>query len=107
MNRRRAAARVDGMNNDARNIRSTPSGSKREESNPSARYSGSGIYEIRVRGQLDGSWSDWLEGLDVKLTDNGEMLLSGRVEDQSALIGILNRIHGLNLTLLSVRKETL
>ena len=61
-----------------------------------------GFYEIRVKGQLDESWSDWLEGLKVNLLDNGEMILSGYIGDQAALMGILNKLHGLNLALLSV-----
>jgi len=64
--------------------------------------SGGGFFEIHVRGHLDSTWSDWLEGLEVKLFDNGEMLLSGTVVDQAALMGILNKLNGLNLTLLSV-----
>ena len=63
-----------------------------------------GSYEIHVRGQLDESWSDWLEGLEVKLLDNGEMILSGHITDQAALMGALNKLYGLNLTLLSVNK---
>ncbi len=62
------------------------------------------FYEIRVMGQLDESWSDWLEGLDVKLLDNGEMILHGHIGDQAALMGTLNKLYGLNLTLLSVSK---
>jgi hypothetical protein len=65
-----------------------------------------GFYEIRVKGQLDESWSDWLEGLEVKLLDKGEMILSGHIGDQAALMGTLNKIYGLNLTLLSVSKVT-
>jgi len=61
-------------------------------------------YEIRVKGHLDESWSDWLEGLEVTLLDNGEMILSGHIGDQAALMGILNKLYGLNLTLLSLSK---
>jgi hypothetical protein len=61
-----------------------------------------GFYEIRLKGQLDESWSDWLEGLEVKLLDNGEMVLYGHIGDQAALMGVLNKLYGLNLTLLSV-----
>jgi hypothetical protein len=61
-----------------------------------------GCYEIRVKGQLDESWSDWLEGLEVKLLDNGEMILFGHVGDQAALMGLLNKLYRLNLTLLSL-----
>jgi len=61
-----------------------------------------GFFEIRIKGHLDESWSDWLEGLEVKLLDNGEMILFGHIGDQAALMGILNKLYGLNLTLLSV-----
>ncbi|MCX6001817.1 MAG: hypothetical protein NTY79_04715 [Chloroflexi bacterium] len=63
-----------------------------------------GFFEIYVKGHLDASWSDWLQGLDVKLLDNGEMTLSGHIGDQAALMGILNKLYGLNLILLSVRE---
>ena len=64
------------------------------------------FFEIRIKGHLDESWSDWLEGLEVKLLDNGEMILSGYIGDQAALMGTLNKIYGLNLTLLSMSKVT-
>jgi hypothetical protein len=63
-----------------------------------------GNFEIHVKGQLDESWTDWLGGLEVKLLDNGEMILFGHIGDQAALMGILNKLSGLNLTLLSVNK---
>ncbi len=62
------------------------------------------FYEIRIKGQLDESWRDWLEGLEVKLLDNGEMILSGYLGDQAALLGTLNKLYYLNLTLLSLSK---
>ena len=61
-----------------------------------------GCFEIRIKGHLDESWSDWLEGLEMKLLDNGEMILTGHIGDQAALMGILNKIYGLNLALLSL-----
>jgi hypothetical protein len=61
-----------------------------------------GVFEIRVRGHLDESWSDWLDGLEVSLLDDDQMILTGPVSDQAALMGILNRLYGLNLALLSV-----
>jgi hypothetical protein len=63
-----------------------------------------GFFEIHVKDHLDDSWSDWLEGLEVKLLDNGEMILFGHIGDQAALMGILNKLYGLNLTLLSVNE---
>jgi hypothetical protein len=64
----------------------------------------SGLFEIHVSGHLDESWSDWLEGLEVKLLDNGEMILYGHIGDQAALMGVLNKLYRLNLTLLSVNE---
>jgi hypothetical protein len=60
------------------------------------------FFEIRVKGHLDESWSEWLEGLEVKLLESGEMILLGHIRDQAALMGILNKLYSLNLTLLSV-----
>jgi hypothetical protein len=63
---------------------------------------GGRFFEIRIRGHLDRKWSDWLEGLEVELLENGETVLSGTLVDQAALMGVLNKLNGLNLTLLSV-----
>jgi hypothetical protein len=65
---------------------------------------GGSIFEILVKGQLNDNWSDWLEGMEVKLLDNGEMMLVGPVVDQAALMGILNKLSFLNLKLLSVNE---
>jgi len=63
---------------------------------------GGGFFEIHVKGHLGSQWSDWLGGLQVRLLDNGEMILAGYLVDQAALMGLLNKLYGLNLTLLSV-----
>jgi hypothetical protein len=57
--------------------------------------------EIRIKGNLQQDWSDWLEGLTVSNQVNEETILNGQLPDQAALLGLLNRIHGLNLQLLS------
>jgi hypothetical protein len=59
-------------------------------------------YEIRIKGHLDSKWSEWLEGMEVSLFDNGEMILRGEFVDQTALMGVLNKISRINLTILSV-----
>ena len=63
-----------------------------------------GFFEIHVKGHLDKSWSEWLGGLEMELLPNGELILSGHIGDQAALMGILNRLYNLNLTLLSFNK---
>jgi hypothetical protein len=60
--------------------------------------------EIRVKGHLDSKWSQWLEGLEVKLLENGEMILFGPIVDQASLMGVLNKLGRLNLTLLSLNE---
>lgn len=60
------------------------------------------IYHIRVQGQLDESWSDWLGELTITPQLDGTTLLSGSIVDQAALHGILDRLYGLNLSILSV-----
>ncbi len=65
-----------------------------------------GFFEIRVKGQLDESWSEWLAGLEIKLVKEEEMVLTGYIRDQAALMGILTRLYNLNLTIISVSSNT-
>jgi hypothetical protein len=61
------------------------------------------IYEIRVRGRLDGDvWSDWFDGMILMPAGNGETILWGAVKDQAALYGLLGRLRDLALPLLSL-----
>lgn len=59
------------------------------------------LYEIRVRGQLDPGWAEWFEGMEVAHAEN-ETVLRGRVRDQAALYGMLNKLRNLGLELLEV-----
>ena len=61
------------------------------------------VYEIRVRGHLDGRWSEWFDGLLITDLENGEALLSGDIVDQAALHGVLNKVRDLGLPLVAVR----
>ncbi len=60
------------------------------------------LYEIRVEGHLDYTWSEWFDGLEIIHEPTGETLLRGYIIDQAALYGKLARIQGLGLTLISV-----
>ncbi len=57
---------------------------------------------IRVRGELDAHWADWLGGLALTHTADGDTLLEGWVPDQPALYGILARIHSLGADLVEL-----
>jgi len=60
------------------------------------------VYQIRIQGHLGREWTDWFEGLTIRLTDNGDTLLSGPVVDQAALHGLLRKVRDLGMPLLSV-----
>jgi hypothetical protein len=62
------------------------------------------VYEIRVKGVIDGKWSAWFEGLEVSPQPNGETILVGTVADQAALHGLLQKVRDVGLPLISVRR---
>ena len=68
--------------------------------------SGPAIYRIRVRGRLDVDLADRLEGMHIEnLAQNDgkvESVLEGRLLDQAALSGILNKLYDLHLPVMSV-----
>jgi hypothetical protein len=70
--------------------------------NPSGAQGEPTIYEIRVKGVLDETWSDWLGGLAIIPQACGETLLRGPVRDQAALHGLIVKIRNMGLCLLSV-----
>jgi hypothetical protein len=61
-------------------------------------------FEIHVKGLLSDVWADWFEGLTIERLDDEKMVLSGYIIDQAALMGVLNKINRLNLTLLCVHE---
>ena len=61
-------------------------------------------YIIRIKNHLDSHWERWFEGMTITHAEDGVTILSGEVVDQSALFGLLERIHNLNLFLISFQK---
>ena len=61
--------------------------------------------KIRIRKQINFDWSDWLDGLSITQTNDGETILSGCIRDQSALRGLINLIADLNLPLSSIESK--
>jgi hypothetical protein len=59
-------------------------------------------YQLRVEGHLDTHWSAHLDDLAVAWEDDGTTTLTGLVQDQSQLHGLLAKIRDLGLTLISV-----
>jgi hypothetical protein len=62
---------------------------------------GSGRYEIRVEGHLDGRWAAWFDGFSLAPAGDGSTVLAGRT-DQAGLHGVLRKLGDIGLPLLSV-----
>ena len=68
------------------------------------------IYKIKVKGELDQSWSDWLGNVQI-VSERNEVgvlftTLTVEITDQTILFGILDRIRDLNFDLVNViRRE--
>jgi hypothetical protein len=59
-------------------------------------------YEIHIKGHLNQDWAEWFDCMQMCCLENGEMVLSGILADQAALMGVLNKLNCLNLSILSV-----
>ncbi len=60
------------------------------------------VYRIVVRSELSDRYAAAFEGMEME-TKNGATILTGEVIDQPHLHGILDRINGLGLQLVSVQ----
>ncbi|MEM7132657.1 MAG: hypothetical protein AAF702_40520 [Chloroflexota bacterium] len=62
-------------------------------------------YRIYVQGTLGNQWADYFGGLAIAQTStptSGVTVLTGRLADQAALLGVLNHLYGLGLPLIGV-----
>jgi hypothetical protein len=66
------------------------------------------IYQIKISGALDQTWSNWLGNVEMRTEQTEEKgvitTLTVDLIDQAALFGILDHIRDLNLTLVSVNQ---
>ena len=60
------------------------------------------VYRIVVRSELGDSYAAAFEGMRME-TQDGQTILTGEIKDQPHLFGILDRLNGLGLELLSVQ----
>ena len=64
------------------------------------------IYQIKVQGNIDPSWSEWFSGMEIRGEIGKDQIpvttLTGPVVDQACLRAIITRIWNLNLALISV-----
>ncbi len=64
------------------------------------------MYQIRILGNLDKNWSDYCGSMKIEQVNDPKRyamtILTGRLADQSALIGVLNSLHDIGCPILSV-----
>jgi hypothetical protein len=64
------------------------------------------LYRICISGSLDEHWSDYYGGMTIEQGRGPKRfamtILTGRLVDQSALIGVLNLLHDMGCPILSV-----
>ena len=60
-------------------------------------------FEIRVAGEVPPEVLEELDNIDV-ITQALDTVLRGPVQDQAALVGIINRLHGSGIELRGIRQ---
>lgn len=79
----------------------------KENQTDESQFDRSDMYVIQVKGLLPERWQVWFEGMQIQAFegDQGQKFttISGPVQDQAALFGILERIRDLGLPLVEVR----
>ena len=69
-----------------------------------ADWSETQFYQFKFMGHLSSTRAQMFEGMEMVQEPGGETVLTGRVIDQAALHGVLNRIRDLGVPLLSVKQ---
>jgi hypothetical protein len=64
------------------------------------------VYRIVVGSEVGDRYASAFEGMSIE-TREGQTILTGEVEDQAHLFGILRRLNGIGLDLLSVEALSL
>jgi hypothetical protein len=58
--------------------------------------------EIRVKGRIAEHWSEWFNDFVIAYREPDEAILSGEVQDQAALYGLIAKLRDLGLFLVAV-----
>ncbi len=76
--------------------------------NPGASVLHPASYRIRIRGTLDKQWSEYYRGMTIEHVRDAHhyalTILTGRLVDQSALVGVLNSLHDIGCPILLVER---
>jgi hypothetical protein len=67
------------------------------------------MYRICIKGTLDKNWSEYCGGMTIEHESDPQRyamtILTGRLVDQSALVGVLNALHDLGYRILAVESR--
>lgn len=77
-----------------------------EESSPRAHPP---YYRIRVAGRLSPEWSDFLQGLEIQIIEENDKaftVLTGLLQDQAALMGVLQHLYNCGIEVISVESAS-
>ena len=65
-------------------------------------------YEIKIYGQLDDSWLGWFGGakahVETRVDHRQVTTFSNVIMDQAGLVGLIRRLHGHGIVLISIRQ---
>jgi hypothetical protein len=66
------------------------------------------IYRICIQGTLEKNWSNHCGGMTIEHENDPNhhamSIMTGRLADQSALVGVLNALHDMGCAILSVER---
>ena len=64
-------------------------------------------YEIKISGQPEASWLGWFGNatahVEVMVDTSSVTTFSNVIMDQAGLVGLIRRLHGIGVVLLSIR----
>lgn len=79
-----------------------------ENHSPGVSWLEPAIYRISIQGTLDKHWSDYCGGMTIEHEHDPHQhavtVMTGRLADQSALVGILNSLHDIGCPILSMER---
>jgi hypothetical protein len=65
-------------------------------------------YEIKIYGQPDASWLGWFGDakahVELSVENSSVTTFSNVIMDQAGLVGLIRRLHGLGIVLISIRQ---
>ena len=77
-----------------------------EKYRPGVSLLASARYRISIQGTLDKNWSNYCGGMTIEHENDpirgATTIISGRLADQSALVGVLNSLHDMGCPILTV-----